>query len=284
MLVYLLALVAAVFIGAGWVAQQHAAESSKAGPGFSVELIVSLLRRREWLLGIGLMIAGQLSSAGALGSGSLPVAEPLMSANLLVALLVAARWRRRRPANIELGGAVLVTVGIAMFVLEARPQSGSALDVGAWTWAASLGLVAAVASLLIMAGRGTRRPPAQVALLWGASAGAWYGLQDALTQRMLDRAEQVGLGVLTSWSPYLLVLIAVIGLVVAQNAFAAAPLRESLPAITIVEPLTGIAFGAGVYGSSLTTTAGAVVVEIVGLVVMVLGLYFVASSHTVTGG
>lgn len=283
MLVYVLALVAAVFVGAGFVAQQHAAESAKVDERFSPAIIAQLLRRREWLLGIGLMIAGQLSSAGALGSGSLPVAEPLMSASLLVALVVAARWRRRRPARIELVGAVLVTVGIALFVLEARPNSGSPLGVGATAWVAGLGSVASVASLLILLGRRAGRSPAQVALLWGASAGVWYGLQDALTQRMLDRAEQVGTHVLSDWSPYLLVVVAVIGLTVAQNAFAAAPLRESLPAITIVEPLTGIAFGAGIYDSELTTTSVAIAVEAIGLVTMMVGLYLVASSHTVSG-
>ncbi|MGH9061665.1 MAG: DMT family transporter, partial [Acidimicrobiales bacterium] len=104
-----------------------------------------------------------------------------------------------------------------------------------------------------------------------------------LTQRTLDRLD-AGLGdLLTSWEPYALVLVAIVGLELAQTAFEAAPLPASLPAITIAEPLCGIGLGAGLFSQHIRLGPLYLAAELVCLVMMVLGVLLLARSPVVTG-
>ncbi len=123
----------------------------------------------------------------------------------------------------------------------------------------------------------------QAALLAAAAAGILYGLQDALTQRSLY-VFRSGLGaLLTDWQPYALLAVAVVGLVLAQTAFEMAPLAASLPAITITEPLAGIALGAGLFSEEIRVTATALALEVTGIALMVAGVYILGRSTLITG-
>ena len=69
-----------------------------------------------------------------------------------------------------------------------------------------------------------------------------------------------------------MVAIGVLGLILVQSAFEAAPLRMSLPALTAAQPLTGIACGVAFLGDRLRVTTGALAWEGVGLLCIVLGV------------
>jgi hypothetical protein len=75
-----------------------------------------------------------------------------------------------------------------------------------------------------------------------------------------------------------------VALLLNQSAFEAAPLDASLPAITVAEPLAGIAFGVGVYGEHLTLSGPLLAVELLGVAAMVAGVVIVARSPVVTMG
>jgi hypothetical protein len=141
------------------------------------------------------------------------------------------------------GGLVLFLTGEA----ARTATSGSRIPAGAWLQAGG-SLLAVVLVLLVLA---RRRPPRVRAALLAAAAGALFGMQDFLTQhaiRGLDR----GVGaLLTSWSPWVLTAVAVLGLTLAQRAFGLADLSASLPAINLAEPLCGMALSVGVAGATL---------------------------------
>src|SRR5215475_12622505 len=82
-------LAAALLLGFGFVLQQHAAEQAPKAHFLRLALIRDLLRKRRWLAGIGIMVAGQLASARTVSHISLSLAEPLLSTNLLFALALA---------------------------------------------------------------------------------------------------------------------------------------------------------------------------------------------------
>jgi hypothetical protein len=281
-LAIILTLVGAVCVAVGFVVQQHAAEDEPADERLSFRLLLHLVRRPLWLGGIAAMACGQILGAVALGRASLALIEPLMATNLLFALPLAAKWHHRRLGRREWSGTVALLVGMAAFLGAGDPHGGSTARLPWPNWVASGCAIALIAMVLVSMGK--RRQPPRQATFFAAGAGCLYGLQDALTQRMMHL---FGTGVghaLTTWPPYAVVAVAIVGLLLAQSAFEEAPLAASLPAITVAEPITGIAFGVGVYGEHLNLSGGLLVVELLGFIVMLAGMYLVASSQVVTGG
>lgn len=281
MLVIIVSICAAFLLGLGFVVQQHAAACAPAEDRLSLRLLVRLAQRPLWLAGIGVMVLGQLLGAYALGNGKLTLVEPLLAANLLFALPMAAIWSRQRLGKREWAGAVLLLGGLATFVVAAGPGRSEATVVSDQAWLiAGLTIVTVVAAIVSLA---KRTNLAEEATLLALGAGILYGLQDGLTQRTILLFPR-GIGVVVgAWQPYALVLVAIVGLVLAQSAFEAAPLAASLPAITIAEPITGIGLGAGLFAQGVRLSGVPLGFEMAGLVLMVVGVILVARSPVVTG-
>ena len=103
------------------------------------------------------------------------------------------------------------------------------------------------------------------------AAGLVFGIQDALTRQTLEILQGHPVGVLfTNWPPYCLLGAGIVGLWLMQNAFSAAPLHCSLPAIAAGEPVAGIVLGIVVFGDvpDRWTTAGTVLVILAGVYVL----------------
>src|SRR4051794_41619552 len=80
--------------------------------------------RRLWWSGIASMAMGYVLVGLSLGTGNLVLVEPLIAANLVFALPVAAAWCRRVPQRRSMLGAVGLAAGVAGFVLAAPPHRG----------------------------------------------------------------------------------------------------------------------------------------------------------------
>ena len=276
-----LSLGAALFLAVGFVVQQHAAAEEPASERLSFRLLVKLVQRPLWLGGVAAQAAGQLLGAAALGSGPLGLVEPVMATNLLFALPLASAWNRRRFGAREWLGAAALIAGLAVFIGVGDPHGGTTAHLPWPNWVLSGGVIVVLVAGVVAVGR--RRPATQQATILAAGAGMLYGLQDALTQRTMAVLGHGFVAVVVSWPAFALVAVAIVGMLLAQSAFEAAPLSASLPAITAVEPITGIAFGIGVYREYLDLTGWALGVELVGLAVAILGVYLVAASPLVTG-
>jgi hypothetical protein len=92
---YGLTLLAALLIGTGFVLQQHAAEREPDSRFLSLRLITDLLRTPRWLAGMAAMIGGQILAAWSIGHLTLSVVEPLLTTNLIWALILAVPLSRR---------------------------------------------------------------------------------------------------------------------------------------------------------------------------------------------
>jgi drug/metabolite transporter (DMT)-like permease len=279
--VYILGLSGAFLLAVGFVLQQHvAAQEAPSERGVSAVLLIGLARRPLWLAGIGSMVGGNVLEALALGQGSLTLVEPLEAANLFFALPLGAAWQRSRLGVREYGGAAMMVAGLAGFMLAAGPARVRDATVPAANWViCGAAIVALVAGLTWVAKRFTL---GEEATLLAAAAGILFGLQDALTQRSVDDISHGMAAVLTSWQPYALLFVAVVGIALNQNAFKLAPLPASLPALTIAEPLCGISIGVGLFAQHIRVGPGFVAAEILSLGLMVIGVIFVARSPIVT--
>ena len=265
---YGLTLLAALLIGTGFVLQQDAAVLEPDSRFLSLRLMTDLFHRPLWLAGILAMIGGQVLAAWSIGHLTLSVVEPLLTTNLIWALILAVPLAARRarasapppdraPAGKpkravrawEVAGAAVLCIGVGLLSAQrsTKPIGLSFGSVSHWPAAAA---IAGIAFICVQAGR--RRQGRGRALLTGIAAGLVYGIQDALTRQTLEVLQSGGIsGLFTTWAPYALLGAGAIGIWLMQSAFSAGPIQLSLPAISAGEPLVGIMLGILVFGDRI---------------------------------
>jgi drug/metabolite transporter (DMT)-like permease len=271
-----LTLVAAMLLGAGWVLQQYAAEQAPNAYFLRLRLIADLVHRPRWLLGLGVMISGQLLSAWSVGHLDLTLYEPLLATSLIFALALAVPLSHQRLRVTEMLGAVILAGGVAALSLARSPGTPSASFGSFSDWPAAAG-IAVVAYCFIHAGH-LRQGQAR-ATFTGIGTGLVMGISDALTRRtvqILDAHSVIGL--LTAWPPYCLLAAALIGMWLMQNSFNAAPLHASLPGVTAAEPVSGILLGVVVFGDVIRISPGMLAVQALGIAALVVGVIMVARA------
>jgi drug/metabolite transporter (DMT)-like permease len=267
---------AAMLCGFGFVLQQHAAEQVRNAQFLQLGLIAKLVHNRRWLAGIAALVAGDLLSAWTLGHLDLSVTEPLLTTNLIFALVLAVPLSGQALRRTEIAGAILLTAGVA--ALDAtRSVRGPTESFGSFSHWPAAGAIALIAVALVQLGR--RQSGNARATLTGTASGLIFGIADALTRSsvlILDGHHPLSL--LTSWPGYGTVLTSLVGLWLMQNAFSVAPLHASLPAVTAAEPAAGMVLGVLVFGDVIRVTPLLLALQAAGIVAMVTGVILVARA------
>ncbi|MGW7005877.1 DMT family transporter [Streptomyces sp. NPDC054933] len=260
-------------LGVGFVLQQRQAQRAPLSDSLFFRLLLGLMRYPEWLVGIAAMIAGMALSTIALANGEVSLVEPLTATNLLFAMALS-RWLTGQPLGWNgWGGVLLLALGVTGFIVAGQPSEGGHLAGPLRHWIL-FGIVVGLAGLLATLARHLR--PTLQATMLACAAGLLYGLQDSLTRISSQIVSRHGIAVLLAhWQPYVVACLGVTGLVLVQIAFQTAPLRSSLPALTAAQPLAGIASGVGIIGDRLRVTPGALAVQTVGLVAIVIGIVLI---------
>ncbi len=278
---YATALVAAVLLGAGFVLQQYSAEQEPQSRFLSPRMLTDLLGKPRWLVGIGCMIAGMLLAAWAIGHLELTLVEPLLTTYLLFALVLAVPMSRQAFRLPEITGAVILIAGVAL-LSATRTTKPIGLSFGSFSHWPAAAIIAGIAFVSVHIGH--LREGQVRASLTGLGAGLVFGIQDALTRQTLEAMQGNSVAVLfTTWSAYALVATGITGIWLMQNAFSAAPLRASLPAIAAGEPVAGIVLGIVVFGDRIQISTGMLAIEAGGIAALIVGTVAVARSSTLSG-
>ena len=273
---YAITLVAALLLGTGFVLQQHAAERAPESHYLSVRIIGDLLHKRKWLAGIGCMILGQVLAAWSIGHLELSFVEPLLTTNLLFALVLAVPLSGQAVRVTEVIGALLLIAGETILSL-ARSTQPIGQSFGSFSHWPAAAVIAGIAFLTVQAGR--RRAGNRRATLTGLGAGLVFGIQDALTRQTIQVLQHHGIsGMLDRWSVYCLVATGAVGILLMQSAFNAGPLHSSLPTISAGEPVAGILLGILVFGDRVQLTPGMLAMQAGGLAALVGGVVLVARA------
>lgn len=271
----LLALAAALSFAIATVMQHRgAADTARDGVG-STRMLGPLLRRPAWLIGQATAGLGFVLHGAALRGGLVVIVQPLLSSGLVLTLALGALVDRRHPGRPLPGraqwtAAGVVAVGLALFATTARPTSGRA--------SAPTALLAAcvIASLLI----------AVAAHLWGRHPGATHratvfgvatGVGFAITGLLLK--ELVGLppgSWATTWTTPALLLTGGVSVLMAQRAYQAGPLVESVPVMAVLEPVVASALAYPLYGERLAPGLLAHTAQTLGALMLVVGLVWLA--------
>jgi drug/metabolite transporter (DMT)-like permease len=273
---YGLTLLAALLIGTGFVFQQNTAAREPDSRFLSLRLMLDLIRRPKWLAGIACMIAGQILAAWSIGHLSLSFVEPLLTTNLIFALVLAVPLSGACIRFWEVAGALVLCAGVGL-LSASRSAKPIGMSFGSFSHWPAAAVIAGVAFIAVQAGR--RRRNRARAMLTGTGAGLVYGIQDALTRQTLETLQSSGAGALfTTWAPYALVGAGAIGIWLMQSAFSAGALQFSLPPIAAGEPIIGILLGVIIFGDRIQVTPGMLALQAGGIAAMIVGVIAVARA------
>jgi drug/metabolite transporter (DMT)-like permease len=280
-LTVVLALGAGLCYAIAAVVQQRVAAQQPPELSLSLRLIVQLARRPLWLAGIGVDIFAYLMEAAALGVGSVVVVGPLLASGLLFALPFASFRTGRRVTRHEMVPAVMVTAGLALYVVVGAP-GGNASHASRLEWLVAATGVALGAGIAVFLGRRAKEPGRR-AIYYGLATGIVYSLTAVLTKATVDRLGTDVYPILGHWQLYALLFASVIGLVLNQSAFQAGHVAASLPVISVINPVLSSAMGILLFGEHLDAH-GLVASLVAGgaIVAMLVGTCWLARSPLVT--
>lgn len=246
LLAVLFALASALTIAWGTVVRHRIAEEAPADGSLKGSPFWNAVTRPLWWAGTGTALLGYGLQVVALGFGTLLVVQPILVLSLMFTLPLSARYDGRRISPAEMFWAGLLTVAVAVLVLLGRPLPGDPQPpLERWIPALAVGLITLLA-LERFAQRQIRR---EKALLLGVVTGALFGYVAVLSKAFVDILIHGGAwAVLTNWETYGLILGATLGTIVQQYSFNAGALKNSLPAMTITEPIVAFSLGYLVLG------------------------------------
>jgi len=271
-----LGLAAAAMFGGASVLEMRSTKQVPQRAAMSPRLLADLVRRPLFLASIVVNVAGAGLQVLALHFGSLTLVQPMLVLSLLFAVVIAAAAARRRPPDaVLLAGVTCCAVGIAGFLMVARPHGGTATaDPGA-----VLPLVAGLAVLLAGCLAAARWGPRAVRPLWLAlGCGADFGV-NALLLKIVPGTLPAGFAdPARQWPLFLMAVVTPVGFLLNQNAFQAGTLiAPVLAVITTADPLVSMAAGAAFLHEKIAVTPLALAAEGCALAVMIGGI--IALAH-----
>jgi drug/metabolite transporter (DMT)-like permease len=284
----LLAVAASFCTATASIAQRQGAKGVQTTGGFGFRLILRLVRRPVWLLGIASMIAGFLFQLAALRYAALALVQPILAIELLLVFgfMAIAGRRRVRVRHRDWLAAAAMPAGIALFLRLAAPSGGRLHAPGmSWLLAGLITLCVVLLAVAAASGRGpwpggssTRR-----AAWLGAATGVAWGFVAAVIKELSSHLGG-GIGaVFTTWSLYLLLTAGAAAMLLASHAQAAGTLAASQPGFTILDPLWAGLLGVLVFGEHIRTGPWDLAGEALALALVIAGVSGLSRSCFILG-
>ena len=273
------ALGAAFCFALGSLFQQGAARQSAEG-ALHFRLLLALLHDRRWLAGVALSVCSFLILGTALAFGPLSLVQPLVATEIVIALPLIARRNKRPLTRKDAIGALTVAAGMAIFIAVSPPLAG-VVQPGVAAWIPAF---IGIGLLMTVAGAASLRASGVARVIWLAvAAGVVYGLLDALAKSSVGVLQTRGFGaVVTTWEPYALAAVGVLGGLFGQSAFSAGPLSLSLPVIDTLEPVAAVVLAITVFREQLASSPWQLALQLAGGVLAVAGIAVLSHSSIVS--
>lgn len=266
------ALLGAAGFGLASAAQQRATHEVETAPTLSPRLLLDLLPRPMWLLGLVSTIVALALQLVALAFGPITIVQPLLVTGCAFAAGFAALMARRRPDPLIILGALCCAAGLSAFLLLARPVAGGQdqeLDVLA-------GLPLAVAlGLLVLGCLGYAALVAHSSrvLALAFATGTLYGITAGLMKAVTGELSE-GIGNLfTQPVLYVVCVIGPIGFLLSQNTFQQGQMvAPAVAVITSVDPIVAVVIGVHWLGEHVETTPAQLAGECFAALVVIAGI------------
>jgi len=241
--------------------------------------LVRLLGEKTWLLGTLALFTGYLFQAGALDRGRLSVIQPLLVTTVVFALPLGYFLTKQHVGRREVIGAVVIIIGLGLFVYFGDPAGGNENASNA-QWAVAIGLLSVVSVLLLVfGGAGSLSMKAAV---YGTVAGILFGLSSALTKPTLDFLHESVGTMLSHWECYALAVAGVLGFVLQQVSLGTGRLAPSVATVSVANPIVGILIGILLLDERLSRPGWHVLVAVIGLCLALVGAVVISLARETT--
>lgn len=280
-----LALVASFCTATSSVCQRIGASTAPTGDKFTFKLLLYLARNPMWLAGVASLILGFVFQVVALHFGGLALVQPIFATELIFVFGYMAVIGRTSLRKTDWMAAVAMAAGLSVFLFTAAPSGGRVHPPAALWWLAgvsALGLAAVVTvAAYVPLRRGSRPSPARKAATIGIATGISWGFVAAVIKEMSTN-RTLG-SALSSWTPYVLVGVGALSMLLAAHALQAGPLAASQPGFTIVDPLVASLLGIFVFSEHLQLQPTDLAVEVLSLGALVWGVITLSHSRLIHG-
>jgi drug/metabolite transporter (DMT)-like permease len=268
-----LTLLSAMSFAVSTVTQHRAATTCEVRPGrgAGLRLALRLVRTPKWLAGQLAAATGFVLHGAALRFGPVTLVQPLLSCGLVLTLALGALVDRRHPGRPlphrrQWLAAAVVVSGVTLFLISAAPKHGAGR-------ADPARLLLAVAATLAVIGLGwlwaSRPHRSHRALALGIAAGTGFGMTGTLLKQVVHEAPTHWAGL---WPLLLMVVVGACSIVSAQSAYQAGQLIESLPPLTVLEPVVAAAIASFAFGEALAPGLLAHAGQLLGLLLLTAGV------------
>jgi drug/metabolite transporter (DMT)-like permease len=275
------AVAGAASFGLASAVQQRATKEVPTTGTLDPRLLLELVRRPVWVLGIGTVIVGLSLQLVALAYGPLVLVQPLLVTGVLFGAVFSALLAHRRVDRLIVLGSLGAVAGLSAFLVLARPTGGFAqLEQDGWDLLPlAIGLGATVLICLAVAGR--YDGAVQVAAL-AAATGVLYGLTAGLMKVVTSQFRSGGpTEVFTHPVLYVVCAVGPLGFLLSQNTFQHGTLiAPALAIITIVDPLVGVAIGVSWLGEQVNSSPAVLAGELIAVLVIMGSVGLLAHRGT----
>lgn len=235
----------------------------------------SALSQPLWWWGTGAAVVAYGLQLLALAWGSLLIVQPILVLSLVFTLPLAAHYAHHRLASHEILWSTAVAGAVAVVVLYGRPLPGDAAPTAAGYLGAGATGAVLIGALIAL----SWWLPRQAALMLGLSCGVLYGYVALLSRAVVMAWQESGNAVVLRWEMWALIIAAAAGTIAQQYTFQAGSLNQSLPAMTIAEPLVAFGLGYAVLGEHFQISSLAGWMALAGAIaVMLCGVVFLARA------
>jgi drug/metabolite transporter (DMT)-like permease len=275
------AVAGAASFGLASAVQQRATKEVPTTGTLDPRLLLELVRRPVWVLGIGTVIVGLSLQLVALAFGPLVLVQPLLVTGVLFGAVFSALLAHRRVDLLVVVGSLGAVAGLSAFLVLARPTGGSnRLEQDGWALL-PLGLMLGVTVLVCLAAASRYDGAVQVAAL-ATATGVLYGLTAGLMKVVTSQFRSGGPAEVFS-HPILYVVCAIgpLGFLLSQNTFQHGTLiAPALAIITIVDPLVGVAIGVSWLGEEVNSSPAVLAGELIAVLVIIGSVALLALRGT----
>jgi drug/metabolite transporter (DMT)-like permease len=275
------AVAGAASFGLASAVQQRATKEVPTTGTLDPRLLLELVRRPVWVLGIGTVIVGLSLQLVALAYGPLVLVQPLLVTGVLFGAVFSALLAHRRVDHLVVVGALGAVAGLSAFLVLARPTGGSTqLEQDGWGLL-PLALLLGIAALVCLAVAGRYDGPVQVGAL-ATATGVFYGLTAGLMKVVTSQFRSGGLTeIFTHPVFYVVCVVGPLGFLLSQNTFQQGTLiAPALAIITIVDPLVGVAIGVSWLGEQVNSSPAVLAGELIAVLVIMGSVGLLAHRGT----
>jgi drug/metabolite transporter (DMT)-like permease len=278
----LLAVLSAVWFALSAALQQRGqfTLARKGTPVKGVAGLFGLLAVPIWLLGTAILLLGYATQGAALDRGKLVVVQPLMVTTIVWALPLGHWLTHQHVAPRQVLGAVVVVIGLALFVLVGDPDAG--VDTAQTRSLLIAAAIIAATVVVLLLWLRTKSSPALRAAVLGICAGLLYGLSATFAKPVINDLHVSVADAAGAWQTWALLGFGFIAFVVQQLSLATGQLAPAMAAVSVANPAVSVILGIALFDERLTRPAWHVLVAFAALLAALAGAVLITLANRET--